>query len=76
VAKKRDRKKVGEIIAKVRELGLSYKDGAEKFGIKPWVLYDYNRKGGRDAGQPPPAATSLQRRWSPLKADDGGGPIV
>jgi transposase InsO family protein len=44
VAKKQDWKKVGEIVAKVRELGLSYKDGAKRFGIKPWLLYDYNRK--------------------------------
>jgi len=49
VAKKHDRKKVGEIIAKVRELGLSYKDGAKQFGVKPWLLYDYNRKSNRDA---------------------------
>jgi len=48
VAKKHD-KKVGEIVAKIRELGLSYKEGAKKFGIKPWVLYDYNRKGNRDS---------------------------
>jgi len=44
VTKKQDWKKVGEIVAKVRELGLSYKDGAKKFGVKPWVLYDHNRK--------------------------------
>jgi len=49
VTKKHDRTKVGEIIAKVRELGLSYKDGAKRFGVKPWVLYDFNRKGNRDA---------------------------
>ena len=44
MTKKQDWKKVGEIVAKVRELGLSYKDGAKKFGIKPWLLYDFNRK--------------------------------
>jgi len=58
VAKKHDWKKVGEIIAKVRELGLSYKDGATKFGVKPWVLYDYNRKGNRDPGEASVPATS------------------
>jgi transposase InsO family protein len=52
VTKKQDWKKVGEIVAKVRELGLSYKDGAKRFGIKPWLLYDYNRKGKRDASEP------------------------
>src|SRR3990172_5218207 len=49
VAKKHDRQKVGEIIAKIRELGLSYKDGAKQFGVKPWLLYDYNRKGNHGA---------------------------
>jgi transposase InsO family protein len=53
VAKKQDWKKVGEIVAKVRELGLSYKDGAKRFGVKPWLLYDYKRKGkgNRDASE-------------------------
>ena len=51
MAKKHDKKKIGEIVAKIRELGLSYKDGAKQFGIKPWLLYDYNRKGNRDAEQ-------------------------
>jgi transposase InsO family protein len=52
VTKKQDWKKVGEIVAKVRELGLSYKDGAKRFGVKPWLLYDFNRKNGkRDAGK-------------------------
>jgi len=58
VAKKSDRKKVGEIITKVRELGLSYKDGAKKFGIKPWLLYDYNRKANSDARAAVAAATA------------------
>jgi hypothetical protein len=57
VATKHDRKKVGEIITKVRELGLSYKEGAKKFGIKPWLLYDYNRKANRDAREPSGAGT-------------------
>lgn len=52
MTKKQDWKKVGEMVAKVRELGLSYKDGAKRFGIKPWLLYDYNRKGKRDASEP------------------------
>ena len=58
MAKKHNRKKVGEIIAKVRELGLSYKDGAKQFGVKPWLLYDYNRKVNRDAGATAAAATA------------------
>jgi len=47
MAKKQDWGKVGEIVAKVRELGLSYKEGAERFGVKPWLLYDYNKKANR-----------------------------
>ncbi len=51
MVKKQDWKKVGEIVAKVRELGLSYKDGAKRFGVKPWLLYDYNKKNKRNAGE-------------------------
>ena len=47
MTKKQDWNKVGEIVAKVRELGLSFKDGAKHFGVKPWLLYDYNRKNGK-----------------------------
>ena len=56
--KEQNRKKVGEIIAKVRELGLSYKEGAKQFGVKPWLLYDYNRKVNRGAKATAAAATS------------------
>ncbi len=40
---KRDWSKVGEIVSKTRELGLSIKDGAEQFGVKAGLLYEYNR---------------------------------
>ncbi len=49
MAKEHDWKKVGEVVDKIRELGLSYKEGAKQFGVKPWRLYDYNRKTNRDA---------------------------
>jgi len=52
MATKHDWKKVGEIAEKVRELGLSYKDGPKRFGLKPWVLYDYNRKSNGEAEAP------------------------
>jgi putative transposase len=53
VAKKHDWRKIGEIVDKIRELGLSYKEGAKKFGLQVWLLYDYNRKkkpSGKEAG--------------------------
>ena len=65
MAKKRDWKKVGEIVAKVRELGLSYKDGAKRFGVKPWVLYDYNRKKDKHAA----AGGSVRVKAKPAKND-------
>jgi len=43
MSKKRDWVKVGEIAAKIKELGLSYKEGAERFGISVRVLYEYSR---------------------------------
>lgn len=58
MVKEQNRKKVGEIIAKVRELGLSYKEGAKQFGVKPWLLYDYNRKVSRDAKAAATAASA------------------
>ncbi len=47
----RDWNKVREIIEKIRQLGLSYKDGAKKFGIQPWLLYDYNKRKKLDANE-------------------------
>jgi transposase InsO family protein len=48
MAGKQDWKKIGEIVAKVRELGLSYKEGAKQFGVKPWLLYEHNRRNGKN----------------------------
>jgi transposase InsO family protein len=76
VTKKQDWKKVGEIVAKVRELGLSYKDGAKKFGVKPWLLYDYNRKkdkrdtdGAKEAAVP----AKLEAANDEAREDTGAG---
>ena len=44
MAKRRTWDEVGEIVGKIKELGLSYKEGAHEFGINPWVLYEYNRR--------------------------------
>jgi transposase InsO family protein len=49
MSKGRDWKKIGEIVQKVQELGLSYKDGAKRYGLKPWVLYDYNKQKSRES---------------------------
>ena len=57
--KGQNEKKISEIIDKIRELGLSYKDGAKRFGLKPWVLYDYNKKKSREARS---AAAACERQ--------------
>ncbi|MDY7033977.1 MAG: DDE-type integrase/transposase/recombinase [Thermodesulfobacteriota bacterium] len=44
MSKRRDCVKVGEIASKIKELGLSYKEGAERFGISVGVLYEYNKR--------------------------------
>ncbi len=59
-ASKHGRKKVGEIIAKGRELGLGFKNGAKRYGIMPWILCNCNRKGNRDARQPSAAAAAAE----------------
>lgn len=41
--KKRNWDEVGEIIAKIKELGLNYPEGAEKYGIPVSTLYNYSR---------------------------------
>jgi transposase InsO family protein len=49
MSKERDWNKIGEIVRKVRELGLSYKDGAKRYGLSPWVLYSYNKRRNRES---------------------------
>ena len=44
MTKRHNWEEVGEIVAKIKELGLSYKEGSHQFGIKPWVVYEYNRR--------------------------------
>ena len=44
MSKRRDWDKVGELVSKIKELGLSYKEGAERFGISVGVLYEYSRR--------------------------------
>lgn len=55
MGKSRDWSKVGELVAKIRELGLTYKEGSERFSVKVRDLYRYNqllkRKGAEINGE-------------------------
>ncbi len=48
--KKKDYGKLGEIVKKVRERGMSLKDGAEAFGVPAQYLYDYNHWAKKQGG--------------------------
>jgi len=67
MTKGRDWNKVGEIVAKVRDLGLSFKDGAKRFGVKPWLLYDYNKKTRHEARE---AAAGTPVKEAPVVGGD------
>ena len=55
--KRRDWSRIGEVAEKIRELGLTYKEGSERFGVKVRDLYCYNgrmkrkRAAGNGRGQ-------------------------
>jgi transposase InsO family protein len=51
MSKKLNWKEVKEIVSKIQELGLSYKEGAQKYGIKVGVLYEYNKRQKKLAGE-------------------------
>jgi transposase InsO family protein len=52
MAKRRDWDKVGEVVTKIKELGLSYREGAERFGTDVRVLYEYSKyRKGRSSGE-------------------------
>ncbi len=44
MTRKRNWDEVGDIVKKIKELGLNYKEGAPQFGINERVLYEYNRR--------------------------------
>jgi transposase InsO family protein len=44
MGKRRDWSKVGEVAQKIQELGLSYQEGAKRFGVKVRDLYRYNAR--------------------------------
>jgi transposase InsO family protein len=49
MARRRDWEKVGEVIGKIKELGLTYKEGGERFDIDVSVLYEYSRRQKRQS---------------------------
>ncbi len=64
MSKRRDWEKVGEIVAKIKELGLTYKEGAEKFGIKVNVLYEYVRREKKKASGEGSSCSNGEARYS------------
>lgn len=44
MGKKRDWGQIEELISKIKEQGVSLKEGALRAGISPWILYAYNRR--------------------------------
>jgi transposase InsO family protein len=44
MGKRRNWDEVGELVGKIKELGLSLKEGAQHFGIEPGVVYEFNRR--------------------------------
>jgi transposase len=41
---RRDWSKIGQVVAKIQELGLTYREGAKRFGVKAHDLYCYNHR--------------------------------
>lgn len=44
MSKRRDWTRIGEVVEKIRQLGLTYAKGAELFGVKPADIYEYNAR--------------------------------
>jgi hypothetical protein len=44
MGKKRNWDQIGELISKIKDEGLSLKEGSLRAGISPWILYDYKRR--------------------------------
>jgi len=49
MGRRRDWEKIAEVVRKIKELGLNYKEGADRFGIDVRVLYEYSRRQKRKA---------------------------
>jgi len=70
MSKKRNWNKIGEILAKTKELGFSFKDGTKRFGTKPWMLYDYNKKSKKTEHQTKQAADTETSLKVPVDSTD------
>ncbi len=70
MAKRKSKKEIAEIVAKIRELGLTYAEGARRFGIKPWLIYDYTRKENGNGTVPEPS----KKEGADEKKEIGDGP--
>ena len=68
MSKKRNWDKVGEIVTKIKELGLSYKEGAVKYGIKVGSLYEYNKRQNKLTGKGSPSNPEVELKDS-IKAN-------
>jgi transposase InsO family protein len=51
MVKRRDCSKLGEVVQKIQELGLSYREGAERFGVKVRDVYKYNQRMKKKAAE-------------------------
>ena len=51
MGKRRDWSRIGEVAEKIRELGLTYKEGSERFGVKVRDLYCYNGRMKREGAE-------------------------
>ena len=60
MSKKRDWDKVGEIVSKIKALGLSYREGARKYGINVGVLYEFNKRQSNQAAKDSSSSTQLE----------------
>jgi len=61
MGKRHDWAKIGEVVRKIRELGLSFAEGAKQFEMKVGDLYEYNRRQNRAAASTRAAAKAAKK---------------
>lgn len=77
-----DWKRVGGVVRQIRDLKMTYSEGAKHFGIEVWKLYEYNRRANRGlfeqnaaVVEAAPSGTSVDAKETTSKVDtprDGG----